>query len=57
MRSGETLIPPQQFALVVTIADPSGQADVYSDVVQQLQMRFTTVDLALRDRIRPTVGM
>lgn len=56
-RSGDNSPVVQQFALVVTIADPDGEVDVYSDVVQQLQARFTVSDLEIRPRVRASLGL
>lgn len=56
VRSGEKTLPPQDFALIVTIADPDGQ-DVYTDIVQQLQARFPINDLALKQQVRVALSL
>lgn len=57
VRSGERISGPQRFALVITISDPTGTKDVYSDVVRQLRQRFAFSDLSLTQRVRSTLGL
>lgn len=48
-------VSTQDFVLIVTIADPAEEKEVYQDIAQQLQQRFLYNDLQLSNRIRPTV--
>lgn len=56
-RFGEDIVNPQDFAILITISDPNKKKPVYSDVVQQLQQRFTISDLAVNNRIRSSLGL
>lgn len=56
VRSEESNTAPQPFVLIVTISDPAGQADVYSDISQQLRARFVSNDLTVKQRVRAAIG-
>jgi len=48
-------IPPQPFALIVTIADPEGKVLVYDEMARMIRTRFRAENLTVRGaaRIRP----
>ncbi|GAB6259320.1 S8 family peptidase [Peribacillus sp. N1] len=52
----EEILEPQDFALIVTMTDPQNLKEVYNDVAQQLQQRFSYSELQANNRIRPILG-
>lgn len=47
-----SMLKPQQFSLIVTIADPKGTAPVYDEMAQIVRNRFQAQNLAVRARTR-----
>ena len=47
------IVPTQEFVLIITIKDPTGKNDIYSEVVNGLRKRgYTTTNLETRQQLR-----
>jgi serine protease AprX len=54
VEKSQATIRPQPFSLIITIADPEGQAPVYDEMAQVIRNRFQADNLVVRSGVRIT---